>query len=109
MFLPAFSNITLLAKVGPYVRGEGGSLGGLQQGFDIVRQSHADDFSATQKVDLAGNAFCGYVVTALCTSLMACVDWDLCFSAKMIPEEVADEQEEEEEGSEEEGDKDEDF
>ncbi len=45
-------------------------------------------FSNNRKLDLAGNAFNGFIVVALCTSLMACTDWQLARSARHDHEDV---------------------
>jgi hypothetical protein len=50
----------------------------------------------SQKIDLAGNAFCGYVCTALCMTLMGTVDWDVALSAKSVGVDGEGEEEEEE-------------
>ena len=51
-------------------------------GFDFSRQlTRADGAPAAQRythpqrMDLAGNSFCGFVVAAPMTALFACVDW----------------------------------
>ena len=42
-------------------------------------------YTNNTKIDLAGNAFCGYVVSAVCLSLMGFVDWDVAVSARGRP------------------------
>ena len=57
------------------------------QGFDVKRQrvmcaTLIDAFSNPQKFDLAGNSFCGFVVTALLLSLWCGTDWAHTCSVK---------------------------
>lgn len=68
------------------------------QGFDFARMTNVSTYSNYNKLDLAGNAFCGYILTALCTSMFACVDWDQVMAANEEPQSG-------EEGSEEEAEK----
>ena len=60
------------------------------QGFDarkVGKMGHA--FSQKEMVDLAGNAFCGPVLYAVVTALVACVPWATAFRAKHIAQALA--------------------
>ena len=50
------------------------------QGLDFERQEFTG-CTEPQKLDLAGNAFNGYVVAALFAALMSSVDWEAAFTA----------------------------
>ncbi len=50
---------------------------------------------------MTGNAFCGYILTELCTSIFACSEWDQVLSASLPPCEEEEEEERLEEEEEE--------
>ena len=53
------------------------------QGFEARRQEEAPHaFSQRDKTDLAGNAFCGPMLFALVSGVVACVDWEIAFRSK---------------------------
>ena len=52
------------------------------QGFDAHRQEASHAFAHRDKVDLAGNAFCGPILFAVVSGLVACVNWQIAFRAK---------------------------
>ena len=53
------------------------------QGFEArVQEAAPQAFSHKDKTDLAGNAFCGPILLALVSGVVACVDWDIAFRSK---------------------------
>ena len=53
------------------------------QGFDAHRQEETPHgFTQKDKVDLAGNAFCGPILFAVVSGVVACVNWQAAFEAK---------------------------
>ena len=60
------------------------------QGFDAKKVGKMGRaFSQKELVDLAGNAFCGPVLYAVVTALVACVPWAVAFHAKPIAQALA--------------------
>ena len=55
----------------------------LLQGFDATLEGKtAHVFSQKELIDLSGNAFCGPVLYAVVTAIVACVPWATAFRAK---------------------------
>ena len=60
------------------------------QGFDAKKVGKMGRaFSQKEVVDLAGNAFCGPVLYAVVTALVACVPWAIASRAKPIAQALA--------------------